>query len=165
MGSSSVRVGVKEGVVITPSEPTRCGVLGFSIEYLLVYAPCCQCHLLFSKVSIGKSLGSLLPAGGEGAVFNFHRGLLPPLLLHSLHVPDVLNGSPPLVLQLNHFAHLAKSSNNNNNILRSPGSRISADLKPTSFTFDKARLQELKTSWARALGFPPNQTLKLLFSG
>lgn len=66
--------------------------------------------------------------------------------------------------------------------------RVSTDLKPTSFTFDKRRLNELKNaasqlsdsvsnytsfevlaahvwrSWAKALGFPSNQTLKLLFS-
>ncbi|KAI9110725.1 hypothetical protein K1719_018163 [Acacia pycnantha] len=68
-------------------------------------------------------------------------------------------------------------------------SRVSSDLKPTSITFDKRRLDLLKSialetsrlgessftsfevlaahvwrSWARALNFPANQTLKLLFS-
>lgn len=67
--------------------------------------------------------------------------------------------------------------------------RVSSDLKPTSIIFDKRRLNELKNvawsisplsessytsfevlaahvwrSWARALAFPSNQILKLLFS-
>ncbi|KAJ1401177.1 Transferase [Sesbania bispinosa] len=68
--------------------------------------------------------------------------------------------------------------------------RVTSGLKPTSITFDKRRLSELKRlarctsqpgeslfytsfevlaahvwrSWARALDFPPNQMLKLLFS-
>ncbi|XP_028803797.1 taxadien-5-alpha-ol O-acetyltransferase-like [Neltuma alba] len=67
--------------------------------------------------------------------------------------------------------------------------RVSSDLKPTSITFDKSHLDQLKSialdtsrlgessftsfevlaahvwrSWARALNFPANQTLKLLFS-
>ncbi|KAI4306851.1 hypothetical protein L6164_030095 [Bauhinia variegata] len=69
--------------------------------------------------------------------------------------------------------------------------RVCSDLRPTSITFDKRRLNELKNlagstsrpselsysytsfevlaghvwrSWARALGFPSNQILKLLFS-
>ncbi|KAL1348261.1 hypothetical protein HN51_024232 [Arachis hypogaea] len=176
--------------------------------------------------------------------------------LLSLHVADVLRGSPPLVVQLtwlrdgaaaiavgishcisdgigsaeflNYFAELASGK-------RVAGSRpkpvwerhllnppppagkkcvrvnpashpefnrvpdlcdfmnlVSTGLKPTSITFDKMRLGELKRlaqctsqpgdesssfytsfevlaahvwrSWARALEFPPNQVLKLLFS-
>ncbi|KAI9102213.1 hypothetical protein K1719_023723 [Acacia pycnantha] len=67
--------------------------------------------------------------------------------------------------------------------------RVTSDLKPTSIIFDRRRLNELKNvawsmsplsessytsfevlaahvwrSWARALGFPSNQILKLLFS-
>lgn len=176
--------------------------------------------------------------------------------LLSLHVTDVLQGSPPLVVQLtwlkdgsaalgiginhclcdgigsakflNHFAELAKSFVLTHSIkpkpipawdrhLLNPPSgkynrtanpaihpefnrvpdlcgfmtRVCSDLKPTSITFDERNLNELKTiaratstsrlsepsytsfevlaahvwrSWARALGFPPNQTLKLLFS-
>ncbi|KAJ1417697.1 Transferase [Sesbania bispinosa] len=66
--------------------------------------------------------------------------------------------------------------------------RVTSSLKPTCIVFDKRRLNELKSvarctsqpgesytsfevlaahvwrSWARAMGFPQNQTLKLLFS-
>ncbi|KAI4306475.1 hypothetical protein L6164_029749 [Bauhinia variegata] len=170
--------------------------------------------------------------------------------LLSLCVPDVLNGSPPLVIQLtwlrdgaaalgvginhcicdgigsaeflNYFAGLAsgtdfkpkpvwerhllnpspmKHNRASSTVLpefsRVPDlcrfmSRVCNDLKPTSITFDKIRLNELKNlasltsgpselssssytsfevlaghvwrSWARALGFPSNQILKLLFS-
>ncbi|KAK4277807.1 hypothetical protein QN277_015745 [Acacia crassicarpa] len=174
--------------------------------------------------------------------------------LLSFAVDDVLNGSPPLVVQLtwlrdgsaavgiginhcicdgiasadflNYFAELARSSVPSDpikpalkpvwdrHLLNSPSteatqatnptifpefsrvpdlcgfmSRVSSDLKPTSITFDKRRLDLLKSialdtsrlgessftsfevlaahvwrSWARALSFPANQTLKLLFS-
>lgn len=169
--------------------------------------------------------------------------------LLSLHTSDVLNGSPPLVIQLtwlndgaaavgvginhcvcdgigsaeflNYFADLASGKcsahqptpiwNRHllNPSLRSPNrarpmtltefnrvpdvcnfmTRVTTDLKPTSVVFDRRRLNELKhvarsmsplsescytsfevlaahvwRSWARALGFPPNQIVKLLFS-
>ncbi|KAG4962210.1 hypothetical protein JHK82_038900 [Glycine max] len=175
--------------------------------------------------------------------------------LLSLHVADVLKGSPPLVVQmtwlrdgaaalgvginhcicdgigsaefLNHFAELANEKRElllglrpkqkpvwERHLLNPPRgkqtrvdsashpefnrvadlcnfmSKVSTGLKPTSVTFDKRRLNELKRlarctsqpgesvcytsfevlaahvwrSWARAIGFPPNQKLKLVFS-
>ncbi|XP_061376635.1 alcohol acyltransferase 9-like [Gastrolobium bilobum] len=168
--------------------------------------------------------------------------------LLSLYVPDVLKGSPPLVVQitwladgaaavgvginhcicdgigsaefLNYFSDLAsgkrsdpkpkpvwdrhlllppaKMTRSNPAILpefnRVPDlcgfmNRVTSGLKPTCIVFDKRRLNELKSiaqcasqpgeslftsfevlaahvwrSWARALGFPANQKLKLLFS-
>lgn len=173
--------------------------------------------------------------------------------LLSLHVADVLKGSPPLVVQLtwladgaaaiavginhcicdgigsgeflNYFAELASGKLTglvpkpvwDRHLLNPPHgkfkharvnpashpefnrvpdlcgfmNRVTSGLKPTSLVFDKRRLGELKRlarftsqpgqessnytsfevlaahvwrSWARALGFPPNQTLKLLFS-
>ncbi|KAK4273723.1 hypothetical protein QN277_017062 [Acacia crassicarpa] len=169
--------------------------------------------------------------------------------LLSLYTPDVLKGSPPLVVQLtwlndgaaalgvginhcicdgigsaeflNYFAELASGKCPaldpkpvwNRHLLspsiRSPNracpmiltkfnrvpdlcdfmTRVTSDLKPTSIIFDRRRLNELKNvawsmsplsdssytsfevlaahvwrSWARALGFPSNQILKLLFS-
>ncbi|XP_061351755.1 alcohol acyltransferase 9-like [Gastrolobium bilobum] len=172
--------------------------------------------------------------------------------LLSLHVADVLKGSPPLVVQLtwlgdgaaaigvginhcicdgigsaqflNYFAELASGKRAelasrpkpvwDRHLLNPPPmkhtrvnlathpefnrvadlcgfmNRVSNGLKPTSVTFDKSRLSELKrlarctsqpgeslfyTSfevlaahvwrcWARALSFPANQMLKLLFS-
>ncbi|XP_014503732.1 omega-hydroxypalmitate O-feruloyl transferase [Vigna radiata var. radiata] len=174
-----------------------------------------------------------------------------PLL--SLHVADVLKGSPPLVVQLtwlvdgaaaiaiginhclcdgigsaeflNHFAELANERRETSymriqkpvwerHLLKPPRgeerrvdsashpefsrvpdlcsfmNKVSTGLKPTSITFDKTRLNELKRvaqctsedgeaarytsfevlaahvwrSWARAIGFPGNQKLKLVFS-
>lgn len=168
--------------------------------------------------------------------------------LLSLSVPDVLNGSPPLVIQLtwlsdggaalgvgfshcicdgigsadflNYLAELALGKRGSPKTkpvwdrhvfnLSQPLSRVDSvshpefnqvpdlcgfmnrvtnSLRPTCNVFDKKRLNELKSvarrtcqvsdssytsfevlaahvwrSWARALAFPPNQTLKLLFS-
>ncbi|KAK7385779.1 hypothetical protein VNO78_31634 [Psophocarpus tetragonolobus] len=166
--------------------------------------------------------------------------------LLSLHVADVLKGSPPLVVQLtwladgaaaigvginhcicdgigsaeflNHFAELASEKQelskhvepvwerhlmnpvrgmntgvdpaSHPEFKRVPDlcefmNRVSSGLKPTSVTFDKRRLNELKRlaggrsegytsfevlaahvwrSWARAIKFPPKQKLKLVFS-
>ncbi|CAL0327914.1 unnamed protein product [Lupinus luteus] len=170
-----------------------------------------------------------------------------PLL--SLHVPDVLKGSPILVVQLtwlrdggatigiginhcisdgigsanflNYFAELASRKSNNpkpkpvwdrhllnplpqkikstnrnippefNRVQDLCGfmNRVTNGLKPTSNVFNKRKLNELKRTalhtcapnnqhftsfevlaahvwraWAKSIGFPPNQVLKLLFS-
>ncbi|CAK8566463.1 unnamed protein product [Lathyrus sativus] len=166
--------------------------------------------------------------------------------LLSLSVPDVLNGSPPLILQLtwlsdggaalgvginhcicdgiggaeflNYVADLASGKRgcpkpkpvwdrhmfnvqptrddfaSHPEFNRVPDlcgfmNRVTNNLRPTCVIFDKRRLTELKgvarrtcqiadslftsfevlaahvwRSWARAVGFPPNQILKLLFS-
>ncbi|MED6118548.1 Alcohol acyltransferase 9 [Stylosanthes scabra] len=171
--------------------------------------------------------------------------------LLSLYVPDVLKGSPPLVVQLtwladgaaavgvginhalcdgigsaeflNYFAKLASGPRDfdpkprpvwDRHIMNPPPSKkndrakgnshaefarvpdlcgfmnkVTTGLRPTSIVFNKRRINELKgiaryssesssssytsfeviaahvwRSWARALGFPPNQQLKMLFS-
>ncbi|KAL1290242.1 hypothetical protein HN51_058672 [Arachis hypogaea] len=172
--------------------------------------------------------------------------------LLSLYVPDVLKGSPPLVVQLtwladgaaavgvginhalcdgigsaeflNYFANLASqrfgprdsdlkpkpvwdrhimnppskkneraNTYNHPEFARVPDlcgflNKVTTGLRPTSIVFNKRRINELKgvaryssessssytsfevlaahvwRSWARALGFPPNQQLKILFS-
>ncbi|XP_027333441.1 omega-hydroxypalmitate O-feruloyl transferase-like [Abrus precatorius] len=214
-------------------------------------------------------LGLEVACGAQGAVFieafadsynaiDFEKA--PKTVTHwrtllSLHVADVLKGSPTLVVQLtwlsdgaaaigvginhcicdgigsaeflNYFAELAREKHAplnelaprpkpiwDRHLLNPPQvkqtrvnpvshpefkrvpdlcgfmNRVSTGLKPTSITFDKRRLGELKRlacitsepgesvvytsfevlaahvwrSWARALRFPPNQMLKLLFS-
>lgn len=167
--------------------------------------------------------------------------------LLSFYVSDVLNGSPPLVVQLtwladggaalgvginhsicdgigsaeflNHLTELASGKRgdpkpkpvwdrhllNKKPLIRADSvthpefnrvqdlcgfmNRVTSCLKPTCIVFDRRRINELKglarrtcqpgessytsfellaahvwRSWARALGFPPNQALKLLFS-
>lgn len=291
-------VHVKEADLITPAEPTPVHNLQlstldsqlfvrFTVEYLLVYKPCCGLDkfAIIENVKAGLSrvlvpyyplagrvrtradgLGLEVVCRAQGAVFleavsdstvsaleKCPRNCEQWREFLSLYATDVLNGSPPLVVQLtwlsdggatlavgfnhclsdgigsgeflNSFADLAAGRRGNGQLKPKPvwsrhllcptvfgtaqsnklshpefgsvpdlcgfASRyIQEKLVPTSITFDKRNLNELKKlvaltseinnddpctsfevlsahvwrSWARALNLPSNQILKLIFS-